>query len=176
MGPYHWTGVLVGTLVILAAVALAWRDDKLGVFHVVMVAMGAVLAGIPVISMTMNGGGIASVQIGQLAQAASDANGASQSQQQAIAALNDRITQLALLVSKIPVAAAMTNAADVRPVAPPVAGEQPSPGASPLVLSPKALGGWNAAVFRFRQSGAQVDALNKQSQDLTLSSKRALAN
>ena len=174
MDGFHWAGIGVGVLIIAAAVALAWRD-KLGYQHVIIIAFGAVLAGVPVISMTLGDNGVTSVEIGQLTKAASDANGASQTQQQAIAALNDRVTQLASIVSKIPVATAANDAGAAKAATPPVAGVEPVPSPSPVVIAPNVLKDWNADVLKFRQSGSRVDALNQKSQSLTISSKQALS-
>ena len=172
MDAFHWAGLALGAVIAIAGLAMAWKSS-LTALHVILVAVGAVLAGVPVITLSL--GANPSVQIGDLRTAAAQTNSATQQQSQAISALNERVTQLASLVSKIPVAAAAPSGTPETPAPPPVAAAAPSGYQTPSVLlSPQALRNWTDEVRAFRTSGDQVTSLNEHSRALVTSSEKSL--
>ncbi len=175
MDAFHWAGLALGAVIAIAGLAMAWKSS-LTALHVILVAVGAVLAGVPVITLSL--GANPSVQIGDLRTAAAQTNSAAQQQGQAISALNERVTQLASLMSKIPVAAAAPSGTPGQPAPPPVATAAP-PGyqyqTPSVLLSPQALRSWTDEVHAFRTSGDQVTSLNEHSRALVTSSEKSLA-
>lgn len=174
MDIFHWASLAVGLVMVLGALVLSGVQKQLTAMHVIIAVTGAVLAGVPVVSMTL--GPQPTIQIGAIKQAASDTNAATQAQAQAIATLNDRVTQLASLISKIPVSTAPPSGEASQVAPPPVASAMPAPAAvKPVLIAPELLPEWTRDVAAFRRSGAEITRLNDRSLQLTASSKTALA-
>ena len=109
---YHWAGFGAGAFVLIVA-AISALKGPLGLNHVALFAIGAVLAGIPYVHL--NGPGV-SIDVGQLQQAATANTKAAASEDAAMASLDSRLNALTALVETLSRAQAESGSQGAGPV------------------------------------------------------------
>ena len=145
-----------GFVVILAAFALAWRNNTTSWTHLAIFAIGGVLAGISGIQLQGTGW---SVDIGQIRDAAAKTSTAAADQADGLKLLNDRVDQLQRLVSSV--AAAKASAPETVPS---VGGGAPTEnGPAPTPASAN----WQKQIEQLRASSKSVDSFAARSKLLS---------
>jgi apolipoprotein N-acyltransferase len=108
-GSFNLIGASVGLVLILGGFYMAYVQKVLGGTHVIVLALGAVLAGVTNVQFSVGPNGDVSATIGAVKEATAQNVGATQQQAQAIDALRARVDSLETAIKAQQVAAAATQ-------------------------------------------------------------------